>query len=184
MPAKFIGSELLDDKPHDYGQVYMLESYPAYSRLKIGASANATELLLHLSDCMSPPFFCLYVLVIAPSDSQAGRYQSPLITNRADLVDFLLEYKPLLESDGRHHLWISAPEANATLVYDKHNVIYAYGLLQEFAAHLQKLGYTEAEFDYPYPHAHNYLPENYSKVEELLHYWEWQHFPLQEVDEE
>lgn len=184
MLAKFIGCELLDEKPHDYGQVYMWENYPAYSRLKIGAATNATELLLHLSDCLSPPFFCLYVLVIGHSESQAGRYQSPLLTDRADLVGFLLEYKHLFESDGRHHLWVSAPEANATLIYDKHNVIYAYGLLEEFAACLQKLGYTETDFDFPYPHAHNYLPASYGKVEELLHYWEWQQFPLQEIDKE
>ncbi len=184
MPAKFIGSELLDEKPYDYGQVYMLESYPAYSRLKIGASTNATELLLRLSDCMSPPFFCLYVLVFGPSESQPGRYQSPLLTEREELVDFLLEYKHLFESDGRHHIWVSAPEANTTLVYDKHNVIYAYGMLVEFAARLQALGYVEADFDFPYPHAHNYPSESYGKVEDLLRYWDWQHFPLQEMDEE
>jgi hypothetical protein len=184
MPAKFIGSELLDDKPHEYGQVYMLESYPAYSRLKIGASTKAIELLLHLSDCMSPPFFCLYVLVIGPSEMQAGRYQSPLLTDKTDLIDFLLEYKQLFESDGRHHIWVSAPEANATLVYDKHNVIYAYGLQEEFTARLQALGYEEAEFDFPYPHVHSYPAESYGKVDELLQYWEWQHFPLQEADEE
>ena len=184
MPAKFIGSEFLNEKPYDYGQIYTLESRPTYTRLKIGASAKGIELLLQLSDCLPPPFFCLYVLVISRSNEVAGRYQSPLLVNMVELTDFLLDFKKVFETDGRHHVWVSSPETGATLVYDRHNVIYAYGQLEEFAARLRGLGYVEQEFDLPFPHAHSYLAENDNAVEELLHYWDWQHFPLQEADEE
>lgn len=170
------------ETPHDYGKRYTLEEYPTYSRLKIGASTKAIDLLLKLSDSLSPPFYCLYVLVVGRSASEAGRYQSPVLHDKESLLDFLLAYKELFESDGRHHLWLSAPDEGATLVYDKHNVIYAYGPLQQYSAILQKAGYSEEDFDLPYPHGHYYHDVNDNKVEDLLSYWDWQCFPLQELD--
>jgi hypothetical protein len=94
--------------PYDYGKCYMLEKYPNYTRLKIGASTQAIDLLLKLSDCLNPPFYCLYVLVVGRTTSEAGRYQSPPLQNSESLINFLLDYKELFESDGRHHIWISA----------------------------------------------------------------------------
>jgi hypothetical protein len=77
-----------------------------------------------------------------------------------------------------------APDEGATLVYDKHNVIYAYGPLEQYSAILQKAAYVEEEFGLPFPHGHYYHDVNDSKVEDLLQYWDWQYFPLQEVDDE
>jgi hypothetical protein len=189
MPAKFTyfnspQVSLDTEVPYEHGWRYMLEEYPNYSRLKIGASTKAIDLLLKLSSCLEPPYYCLYVLVVGRSTSPGGRYQSPLLSNRESLIDFLLDYKDLFESDGRHHLWVSSPEEGATLVYDKHNVIYAYGPLEEYIKVLLTAGYREEAFDFPYPHGHNYLSENDGKVEELLQYWDWQHSPLQEIDDE
>ena len=185
MLAKFTASEKLDNEAsYDYGMVYMLESYPAYTRLKIGASTDGVDLLLRLSDTLEAPFFCLYVLVVSRSATEAGRYQSPWIESKAELTDFLLDYKGLLETDGRHHLWISAPDLGATLVYDRHNVLYAYGPLDKISASLEAMGYRAENFELPFPHAHYFHAENDGKVEALLQHWDWQHFPLQEADEE
>jgi hypothetical protein len=185
MLPKFTNAETLDNEGiYDYGLLYMLESYPAYTRLKIGASASGIDLLMRLSDTLEAPFFCLYVLVVSRSETAVGRYQSPWIASRAELLDFLLDYKALLETDGRHHLWISSPDMGATLVYDRHNVLYAYGPLEKIAASLDEMGYRAENFELPFPHAHYFHSENDAKVEELLQYWDWQHFPLQEVDEE
>jgi hypothetical protein len=189
MPAKFTyfnspNVSLDTEVPYEHGWQYMLEEYPNYTRLKIGASTKPIDLLLKLCDFLAPPYYCLYVLVVGRSSSPAGRYQSPLLSDRESLVDFLLDYKELFESDGRHHLWISAPDEGATLVYDKHAIIYAYGPLEEYVKVLHAAGYREKVFDLPYPHGHNYLSENDSKVEELLQHWDWQHYPLQDIDEE
>jgi hypothetical protein len=172
------------EAPYDYGQRYMLEEYPSYSRLKISASDHGIRMLLKLSECLMPPFYCLYVLVVGRTESEPGRYQSPVLASREELVDFLLDYQSLFESDGRHHLWISVPDGYATLVYDKHNLIYAYGAKDEFIEMLQAMDYIQEDFEIPFPHGHNYLSESDARVEDLLHYWEWQHFPLQETDEE
>jgi hypothetical protein len=144
------------EAPHDYGERYMLEEYPTYSRLNIGASVQAINLLLKLSDCLSPPFYCLYVLLVGRSTSAEGRYQSPLLQDRKELVNFLLDHKELFESDGRHHIWLSAPEEGATLVYDKHNIIYAYGPLPRYESILQQAGYRRENFALPFPHGHYY----------------------------
>ncbi|RZK59678.1 MAG: hypothetical protein EOO59_07505 [Hymenobacter sp.] len=185
MSPKFAGSDSFPSaEACDYGLRFMQEDTPHYARLKIGASTDGTGLLLRLSDCLPPPFYCLYVLVIGRGGSPAGRYQSPLLSSRAALTDFVLEYKHLLEHDGRHHLWIGTPDGSATLVYDKHNLVYAYGPLAAFRQQLLALGYVEQAVEIPYPHAHSYAPENDAATEELLQYWEWQHFPLQETDEE
>ena len=162
----------------------MREDTPNYSRLCIGASTEGVELLLKLSDLLPPPFYCLYVLVISRRGEQLGRYQSPWINARAELVDFLLDFKPLLEADGRHHLWISSPDAGATLVYDRHNVVYAYGPLEQFEQRLRELHYQEAPVEMPFPHVHSFHDTCDEQTTNLLNYWEWERFPLQEVDEE
>jgi hypothetical protein len=185
MLTKFSSSETLNnDDDYDYGRVYMLETTPTYSRLKIGAAIHGIDLLMRLSDALEAPFFCLYVLVISRSDTEQGRYQSPWIESKAELVDFLLDYKVLFETDGRHHLWVSSPGMGATLVYDRHNVLYAYGPLEIIAASLDEMGYRAENFEMPFPHAHYFHVENDLRVEELLQQWDWQHFPLQEADEE
>ena len=184
MLTKFTGSETLTaDGDYDYGRVYMLEYSPTYTRLKIAASTKGIDLLLRLSDTLEATFFCLYVLVISRSNTEQGRYQSPLLESRAELVDFLLDYKELFETDGRHHLWVSAPDMEATLVYDRHNVIYAYGPLEKIAARLDEMNYQVENFEMPYPYAHYFHVENDLGIEALLQHWDWQHFPLQEADE-
>ena len=49
---------------------------------------------------------------------------------RREAEDFLRGFSRFLESDGRHHLWISSVPDGATLVYDGHNILYAYGPLE------------------------------------------------------
>jgi len=184
MLTKFTGSETLtNDGEYDYGRVYRLERTPTYTRLKIGAAPHGVDLLLRLSDVLEAPFFCLYVLVISRSKTEQGRYQSPLLESKSELVDFLLDYKELFETDGRHHLWVSAPDMEATLVYDRHNIIYAYGPLEKITAKLDEIGYRAEDFEIPYPHAHYFHVENDLGIEALLQHWGWQHFPLQEADE-
>lgn len=81
MQAKFTDfTPLNEEQAHEYGRVYMLEKYPTYSRLKIGASSGAIELLMRLSDSLELPFYCLYVLVDRPHGN-AGR-AVPIATTR------------------------------------------------------------------------------------------------------
>lgn len=58
---------------------------------------------------------------------------------------FLREFRAYFESDGRHHIWVSslqasALQASATLVYDQHDVIYAYGPLESLQGYCRVRG--------------------------------------------
>ena len=164
---------------HDYGKIYEAEE----SRLTIAASTNQIELILKLVDTLKPPFYILYVLVISRLDNERGRYQSPLIESKEELTDFLLEYKKYFETDGRHHLWICTIDNSERLIYDQHNVIFAYGQTEKHIPILEREGFKEQGFSFPIPHAHAYNDSNDKFEESILNYWDWSIFPLAEGDE-
>ncbi|OON67426.1 hypothetical protein [Hymenobacter sp. CRA2] len=169
---------------HDYGRVFEHERFEQFERLKIGASSAAIGLLRQLSECLPAPYFCLYVLVVSREGEEQGRYQSPPLETTAELTDFLQEFAPLLTTDGRHHLWAGATDKSGLLIYDRHNVIYAYGPLEAYKTALEALSYREQAFGFPVPHAHHFHAENDEQVRRLLAHWDWQWFPLAPSDEE
>jgi hypothetical protein len=69
-------------------------------------------------------------------------------------------------------------------VYDKHNVVYAYGNLPAFEEVLSHRGMKKVdEIRFPLPHIHNYNSEFDEEERNLLHYWEWKQYPLRDSDE-
>jgi hypothetical protein len=168
---------------HDYGNVYELEETKSSERLKIAASTNQVGLLIHLIENLTPPFFILYVLVVSRLGNEYGRYQSPLLETKEEIINFLLDFKEFLETDGRHHLWIGTSSNNGTLVVDQHNVIYGYGPISRLKKTLNELEFKEESFDFPAPHVHHYHDSNDKFERDIMDYWEWYRFPLEENDE-
>lgn len=161
------------------GIVISWKKQKKYSRLKIGASADQIQLMLKLSSCLDAPYFCLYVLVTPRDGSmKAGRYQSPPIESREVLADFLLKFREALQTDGRHHIWVGNAANEGLIVYDKHNVIYAYGPIDKYLSTLHAYGHKAGVVDIPYPHSHSFRSENDEAIRNLLTYWDWQYFPL------
>ena len=173
-----------NEVPQEYGRVYEHEQFEQFERLNVGASTNAIDLLRQLSGCLPAPYFCLYVLVVNREGEAQGRYQSPLLTTATELTDFVGEFAPLLTTDGRHHFWVGATDNSGLLIYDRHNVVYAYGPLEVYKTTLASLDYHEQPFSFPVPHAHRYHAENDEQVRQLLAHWDWQRFPLVPSDEE
>lgn len=168
---------------HDYGKIYEIEETRNSERLKIGASKNQIGLLINLLDSLKPPYFILYVLVISRKGNDLGRYQSPLLETKQEVVDFLLDFKEYLETDARHHVWIGTMNNNGSLIFDQHNVIYGYGPLKAFKHTLEKLDFKEEEFLFPAPHCHHYHDTNDGFESEILKYWDWDLFTLEDNDE-
>jgi hypothetical protein len=166
---------------HDYGKTYEIST--TIKHLKIAASRNQVDLLLKLAENLTSPFYILYVLVVSRLDNEHGRYQSPLIETKDKLKDFLTEYKEYFETDGRHHIWICTIDNSGTLIYDQHNVIFAYGQLDTYISILKSEGFKEQEFSFPAPHAHAYNQSNDKFEESILQHWDWNHFPLADGDE-
>lgn len=178
MNLKVKFSEYNIESPFDYGRIYATEG----GRLKIGADRDQTDLLLNLIDGIEPPYFVLYVLLVSRIGKELGRYQSPLFESKEELKMFLTEYKTFLETDGRHHVWIGTCDNSGLLVYDQHNVIFAYGPLDEYASYLEDNGFSEQSFSFPAPHIHNYHKENDEYEEKITNHFDWQIFPLADTD--
>ncbi|MDT5124249.1 MAG: hypothetical protein QOC96_3731 [Acidobacteriota bacterium] len=169
--------------PFSYPNLWSVEKTPAYERLVIAPSANHLALLLELTKTLSEPFGILYVLVGSRAVNVEGRYQNPQPASRVEMETFLKEFQDFSEKDARHHVWIASLPDSSTLVYDNHNVIYAYGQLDGFKRVLVAEGLNQGDVRVPVPHTHNYNPMFDAEENRVLSYWDWKHFPLAKGDE-
>ncbi|MBN8422234.1 MAG: hypothetical protein J0L73_25190 [Verrucomicrobia bacterium] len=167
-----------------YGDIYFRQPLSHGERLTIGPSASHVDLALALAGAWATQqYYILYVLLISHSGALPGRYQSPLIESFEDLQVFFYTFEKFLESDGRHHIWISSPAKEGTLVYDQHDVIFAYGDLSSYEAVLSDRGFQQQEFWFPTSHCHSYPASHVADEKDLLSHFDWQYSPLQEGDE-
>jgi hypothetical protein len=182
---KFCRLERGEQIAHDYGKVFFEEPCGSSTRLVIGASSGQTELLTELAmELAGHPWFVLYVLLVPRLGNRApGRYQSDPFETHAELASFLSAFRAFFEGDGRHHVWIGSVPNDGMLVYDHHNVIFAYGPIAGFRAILTAEGYRESPFWFPAPHCHAFVAENDSEEERLMAEREWKYSPLRPGDE-
>lgn len=174
----------LSDERFEYPNIWAREKTSGPDRLVIAPSSHFTQLLQNLAECLQPPFLLLYVLAIPRGGSEPGRYQSNHTFSAIQLRQFLSNYSNFLEQDARHNLWIRSDSGDGMLVYDRHNVIYAYGPLERFIAALKSEGLTESkEVRFPDPHAHHYHVEFDVEERAILKNEEWTVSPLCAGDE-
>jgi hypothetical protein len=167
---------------HDYGDIFEHEPTKGSSRLKIGVTRNAIDMMIKLADSLTPPFFVLYVLVTTRRGNELGRYQSPLIETKEELDSFFRHFRDYFETDGRHHVWIGTVDNSGTIIYDQHNVIFAYGPTDKWKEELMNNGYREKSFELPAPHSHEFHSDNDKYEDEIMNYWDWSIFKLEEQD--
>lgn len=127
------------------------------------------------------------MLVVPRGEGEPGRYQSPELT-RQDVHDFLRGFEGFLEGDGRAHLWVTSVDPPAppvgTLVYNRHDLIYAYGPILQYELVLEDRGLDLSDgVDIPSPHSHHYNVEFDAEASRLLDYWDWLQSPLKPSDE-
>ena len=169
--------------PHVYPDSWAMEKSGDRDRLVISPSFRQIDLLRDLSQGMHEPFGILYVLVVPRTDQEPGRYQSPHPVSWQDLLSFLSRFELFLESDGRHNLWVASIGDPDLLVYDRHNLIYAYGRLEYFKKILEKKATVKVEeVKIPSPHVHHYHKKHDEDADELLRYWNWKWAPLRDQD--
>jgi hypothetical protein len=138
--------------------------------------------MLHLADNLAPPFFVLYVLVASRRGNELRRYQSPLIATRDKMGSFFGYFRDYFETDGRHHVWINTVDHSGTIIYDQHNVIFAYGPTEKWKEELVDEGFKEKAFQFPIPHSHEFHSDNDKYEDEILDYWDWSVFELADQD--
>ena len=170
--------------PYQYPGLWDMEPTTGPSRMVLAPAAGHVDLLLDLSRRLDEPFGVLYVLLLSRLGvAEPGRYQGPVPLDRAVMESFLEEFRDFFEGDGRHHVWVTSLNDQSTLVYDNHNVIYAYGPLDRYEQVVRAHGLSRAPVRFPVPHMHSYLPEFDQEEARVLRHWEWTQFPLQPDDD-
>lgn len=152
-------------------------------RIVVGVPNGNPAILEQLADLLTPPYFLLYILHTPRGEGNPGRYQSPALS-REQLKSFLSDYAQLLSGDARFDIWVHSRADNATLVWDRHNCIYAYGDLQSYKKKLGIIGFTQGAVSIPAPHEHRYRGELDLLANEVLQAFDWIYSPLQPTDEQ
>src|SRR5690606_10214436 len=116
-------------------------------------------------------------------EGEPGRYQSPEISFRT-LRAFLRDYAPFLAADARHDLWVHSPSSAATVVWDRHNFLFAYGMLDRFQSELRGLGFARGALAHLGAHQHHYRAEFDEAAANILTAFDWRRSPLLPEDEQ
>jgi hypothetical protein len=152
-------------------------------RIVAGVPRGDPEIFARLLTSLEPPYVLLYVLHTPRGEGKPGRYQSPS-TTLDQVLDFIRRFEPFLSQDARFDIWGRSASEQATVVWERHNLLYAYGPLNEFLRELRTLGFSAGKPGIPSPHAHNYRPELDSYARDLLLAFEWSWSELRPEDEQ
>ena len=169
---------------HTWKNEYAFQRTTGPDRLIITAEKNQTRLIYNLITAAADKFDLLYILLISRTGNKPGRYQSPEPLSKNELREFLNKYENYLETDGRHHLWISSAETDDLIVYDHHNVLYAYGPVKTYSDILDQNSFKKTDtILFPVPHTHQYNRENDEEENDMIHNNEWRYFELEAGDD-
>ncbi len=134
-----------------------------------------------LAACLQGPYHLLYVLHTPRGEGEPGRYQSPEMA-LTDIDAMLERFAQFLSSDSRYDLWAYSPHDRATVVWDRHNLIHAYGPTDDYAKALEGLDFTVGDPHMNFPHVHHYRAEYDADAAAWLEAVDWLHTPLHEAD--
>jgi hypothetical protein len=84
----------------------------------------------------------------------------------------------------RFDLWFFSPSSKATIVWDRHNVAYAYGPIECFEEKLRALGFTDGIPGIPVPHEHHYHAACDEDAKAVLDHFAWRRSDLRPEDEQ
>jgi hypothetical protein len=170
-------------QPADFGDTFEVQQTTGAARLAIGPTQGFIGLMKSLLRDLEGPYYLLYVLgVPRTGEHEPGRYQSPTDLDRFEVFRFLDQFTDFLEQDARHNIWVHSIAEEATLVYDKHQIIYAYGPLERFQRVIQRR-MKPGEVGPNFPHAHLYHAEFVDDERRVRSAFEWIHSPLCDGDD-
>lgn len=151
--------------------------------LRAGIPRGDPAIFERLVTSLTPPYFVLYVLHTPRGEGEPGRYQSPELAP-AEFREFIARFAPYLAGDSRFDVWAHSPGEDATVVWDRHDELFAYGPIDRYVRELQALGFVPGTVDVPVPHVHHYREELDAPAAEILGALPWHRTPLQPADEQ
>jgi hypothetical protein len=155
-------------------------------RLLIAAPHDMPDLFRKLAGHLASPLFLLYILHTPRGEGVEGRYQSPPLDCH-QLDDFLADFAPYLAGDARHDVWVHSASDGRTLIWDRHDLIYAEGdPLEDIVATLEGLAFTCGAVPRvgAGPHIHYYRPEFDADAAAVLARFDWTRTDLRPEDEQ
>ena len=178
------GDDLDRPREHRFAPIYRRETMSCGTeRIVAGSPGGDLELFRALVHAMTPPWALLYLLHTPRGEGEPGRYASqPLEPEAVDA--FLDRFGDFLRGDARHDIWAHSPADGATVVWDRHNLIYAYGLLDAFEAVLKARGFGPGLANAAFAHIHYYRDEFDADATALLSAQDWHWSPLRPGDEQ
>lgn len=148
-----------------------------------GVPSSDPTVVLKLAQCLEEPLFLLYVLHTPRGEAEPGRYQSPELPFD-EVQELFEEFRPFLSSDGRFDLWLYSPSQQATVVWDRHNLLYGYGPLECYKAALEAASFIEGDLPALGEHTHHYRAELDPYAKALISRFHWLQSPLRPEDEQ
>jgi hypothetical protein len=133
------------EERYEHANNWAREKTMGPDRLVIAPRVHYIDLLQKLAACLQEPFLLLYVLVVPRGEGEPRRYQTEFSYSAIQLQKFLNSYRDFVEQDARQNLWIRSTSDSGLLVYDRHNLIYVYGLLERFIGALKSSGSLSQE---------------------------------------
>lgn len=166
---------------------WLAHSYPpvfeAGDRIVAGVPGSDPSIFARMVECMEPPYYLLYVLHSPRGEAEAGRYQSDALS-LSEVKGFLAQFGAFLSGDARFDIWAHSPSDNGTVVWDRHDQLFAYGPIEQFSAALQSLGFTAGSPLVPVPHEHHYRAELDHFARDIMSSFNWSYSPLRPEDEQ
>lgn len=164
---------------HSFAPVFAVEE----DRITGGVPGGDASVFETLVTCLSGPILMLYILHTPRGEANPGRYQSPELSMN-DFRAFIGKYRDFLSSDARFGIWAHSPHDHATVIWDRHNKFFAYGLLPQFISQLRAKGFDEGTIRPFGAHQHHYRAEQDSMAVALIGEYQWAYSPLRPEDEQ
>ncbi len=168
-------------QPFAYGNVFLRQDVGGHPRLLVGIDDGQDATVAALARGLRGPFQLLYVLHTTRTDAELGRYESPELGTE-DVEEFFREFGQFIREDSRHDLWLRSHDDDATIVLDRHNLIYAYGPLELFEQALKSSGAHVGEPAALGTHVHHYHAVWDDMERRILRRYAWRISPLRPSD--
>ena len=163
--------------PMTYKDCFVKQSISGVNRIVIATAGSSTGLVSDLLEYYPEPYRLAYLLVTPPDGFQPMKYEVEGL-DTGTVHRFFEAFRPFLEGDARHHVWIHSAIGGGTIINDEHDWLYAYGSLDLVEQYLVDRGFADEMPEIPFPHLHNESSSNDAVMRELLGHFEWKAHPV------
>jgi hypothetical protein len=167
---------------HRYDDVCERRTILGREALVLAPATGHIDLLLRLARELKGPFRLTYVLLVPFGEFAEGRYEFEDLLDYEALERLLTLHRGFFEGDARHHLQIGTESDMPSLVYDQHDLIYAFGPVARWEQIAKEHGLRPGSPEMPIPHSHHTRREFDLEAESLLSSNRWRREPLGDSD--